>query len=74
MHKEGSTMETDLLGTPLTPAESRLLHVYSALKSLSEEKDLPPCASANVRTALSSVAVAVTGLALEYEHLIDQQC
>jgi hypothetical protein len=56
-------METDLLGTPLTPAESRLLHVYSALKGLLEEKDLPPWAAANVRTALSSVAVAVTGLA-----------
>ena len=74
MLKECSEMETDLLGTPLTSSESRLLHVYDALKGLLEEKDLPPCAAANVRTALSSVAVAVTGLALEYEHLIDYQC
>ena len=67
-------MDTDLLGTRLTAAERRLLSVYAELKSLSADKDLAPSATANVRAALASVAVAVTGLALEYEHLIDQHC
>lgn len=67
-------METDLLGTPLTPSELRLLSVYRELKSLADDSALPPGASANVRVALSSVAVAITGLALGYEHLIEQGC
>ena len=66
-------MNSDLLGTPLTPTENQLLNAYTTLKNLSEQ-ELPPCASANVRDALSSVAVAVTDLALVYEHLIDQKC
>lgn len=74
MHKEMKTVDTDLLGTPLTPSEIRLLRVYADLKGLADEEELPPCISANVRAALSAVAVAVTGLALEYEHLIDQHC
>lgn len=66
-------METDLLGTPLTPTEDQLLNAYNALKALSDQ-ELPPCASANVRNALSSIAAAVTDLALVYEHLLDQKC
>lgn len=67
-------MDTDLLGSPLTPVEKQLLNAYTTLKDLSEEQELPPCASANVRSALSSLAVAATDLALVYEHLIDQKC
>lgn len=63
-------MTTDLLGTELTEAESRLLAVYEELKSLCGE-DLPPNAHANVRAALALIHNVVTGLALDYEHLSD---
>jgi hypothetical protein len=63
-------MTVDLLGSELTEAESRLLVVYEELKSLCAE-DLPPNAHANVRAALALMHNAVTGLALQYEHLSD---
>ncbi|HEV7174698.1 MAG TPA: DUF6052 family protein [Solirubrobacteraceae bacterium] len=63
-------MTTDLLGSELTEAEARLLAVYEELKSLCGE-DLPPNAHANVRAALALMHNAVTGLALQYEHLSD---
>ena len=63
-------MTTDLLGSELTEAESRLLAVYEELKSLCGE-ELPPNAHANVRAALALMHNVVTGLALEYEHLSD---
>ena len=63
-------MTTDLLGSELTEAEERLLAVYEELKSLCGE-ELPPNAHANVRAALALMHNAVTGLALQYEHLSD---
>jgi hypothetical protein len=63
-------MTVDLLGSELTPVESRLLVVYEELKSLCRE-DMPPNAHANVRAALALMHNVVTGLALEYEHLSD---
>ena len=63
-------MTVDLLGSELTEAEARLLAVYEELKSLCGE-DLPPNAHANVRAALALMHNAVTGLALQYEHLSD---
>ena len=63
-------MTTDLLGSELTEAEARLLAVYEELKSLCGD-DLPPNAHANVRAALALMHNAVTGLALQYEHLSD---
>jgi Family of unknown function (DUF6052) len=63
-------MTTDLLGSPLTAAEERLLGVYLELKALCGE-DLPPNAHAGVRAALALMHNVVTGLALEYEHLSD---
>jgi hypothetical protein len=63
-------MAVDLIGTELTPVETRLLAVYEELKSLCAE-DMPPNAHANVRAALALMHNAVTGLALEYEHLSD---
>jgi Family of unknown function (DUF6052) len=63
-------MATDLLGSELTPVEGRLLGVYEELKALCGE-DMPPNAHANVRAALALMHNAVTGLALEYEHLSD---
>jgi hypothetical protein len=63
-------MTKDLLGSELTPVEARLLAVYEELKSLCGE-EMPPNAHANVRAALALMHNAVTGLALEYEHLSD---
>lgn len=68
-------MNTDLLGRPLTAEEQRLSDVYEELKSLLRDPgELPPCAVANLRCALASVAVTVTDLGLVYEHLIDYGC
>jgi hypothetical protein len=64
---------TDLLGTPLSTDEAALLDVYNRLKDLAGT-GLVPCAAANVRVALAAVAVAVTDLGLEYEHLTDLGC
>jgi hypothetical protein len=63
-------MTADLLGSELTPVETRLLAVYEELKALCGE-DMPPIAHANVRAALALMHNVVTGLALEYEHLSD---
>ncbi len=60
----------DLLGSPLSPQEERLLSVYEELKSLAAA-DLPPNAHANVQAALALMHNAVSGLALRYEHLSD---
>jgi hypothetical protein len=68
-------MSTDLLGRTLTAEEQRLADLYEELKSLVRDPDsLPPCALANLRNALASVAVTVTDLGIAYEHLIDYGC
>jgi Family of unknown function (DUF6052) len=64
-------MTLDLIGTPLTPHEERLLAVYEELKALCSEEELPPLAQANVRAALALMHNVVNGLALRYEHLSD---
>ncbi len=66
-------MTTDLLDRAMTPQETELLDIYRRLKAL-ESADLAPSTVSNVRVALAAVAVAVTDLALEYEHLLDQRC
>jgi hypothetical protein len=63
-------MASDLLGSELTPVETRLLAVYEELKALCGE-DMPPNAHANVRASLALMHNVVAGLALEYEHLSD---
>lgn len=67
-------MTADLLGTSLTPAETEILSVYTALKALVADPDLPPTAANNLRDALASVSIVVTGLCLDYENLIDHGC
>lgn len=68
-------MSTDLLGRTLTAEEQRLSDLYEELKSLVRDpNELPPCALANLRSALASVAVTVTDLGIAYEHLIDYGC
>lgn len=63
--------DTDLLGRPLSAAETRLLAVYDELKALCSSEDLPPNAVANARAALALMHNIVSGLALRYEHLSD---
>jgi hypothetical protein len=68
-------MSTDLLGRALTAEEQRVADLYEELKSLlSDSSGLPPCAVANLRSALASVAVTVADLGIAYEHLIDYGC
>lgn len=68
-------MTTDLLGRQLTAEEQRLADLYEDLKSLVRDSgDLPPCAAANLRNALASIAVTVADLGIVYEHLIDYGC
>jgi len=61
----------DLLGDECTETEERVLAVYAQLKWLAADPELAPNVAANVRAALALVHQAVTGLALEYEHLSD---
>jgi hypothetical protein len=53
----------DVLGNPLTGAETRLLEAYDTLKALLGE-DLPPSARAGVAEAVASLWQALNDLAL----------
>lgn len=64
-------MTTDLIGTPLTEPESALLAAYHTLEELMARQDLPPAAASNTRIALTALNIAVTDLALHYQHLTD---
>jgi hypothetical protein len=64
-------MSEDLLGTPLTASEERVLAVYEELKALCGDEELPPLAHANIRAALALMHNVVNGMALRYEHLTD---
>ncbi len=63
--------QTDLLGKPLTAQERELLDVYEALKRLAAQEDLAPCASRNVKKALSCMWQATNDLGLQFEQLYD---
>lgn len=67
----GTGRAADLLGRPLTGPDREVLRVYDALKGLVADPELAPCAAANLRSALAAVAIAVTDLGLDFEHLID---
>jgi hypothetical protein len=72
--KENTTMAqtaTDLLGKPLTAHERDLIEIYTALKKLAAQDDLPPCAARNVRAALSAMWQATNDLGLQFEQLYD---
>lgn len=64
-------MTTDLIGNPLAPHEERLLQVYESLKALVQDEALAPSTRSNLLAALAVTGVAVTGLGLTFEHLID---
>jgi hypothetical protein len=69
------SVDVDLLGRPLTVEERKLADLYDELKGLiAEPGELPPCALANLRDALASVAVTVADLGIVYEHLVDFGC
>ena len=61
----------DLLGRPLTAAESRVLGVYRSLKALAAEPGLPPCTERNVKKALACMWQVANDLDLEFEQLYD---
>ena len=71
---KGTAMTTSLLGVELTADEQTLFDVYEQLKSLSTRDGLSPCVDANVKEALSNVAIAVTDLGIVFEHLTDYDC
>ena len=61
----------DLLGTPMTAAEQRILATYEQLKALAADADLPPCAARNVRKALACFWQVTNDLDLQFEQLYD---
>lgn len=66
-----TTQGTDLLGKPLNTDEQEMLAVYETLKKLAARSDLPPCASRNIRQALSSMWQATNDLGLQFEQLYE---
>ncbi len=61
----------DLLGSPLSASEERLLAVYEELKALLLDEELAPNVRANLQATLALMHQVVNGLALRYEHLSD---
>ena len=59
-----SEPDTDVLGTPLTAGERRLLAAYGQLKALLEDEGLAPAVRANVAEAVAALWQAVNDLAL----------
>ncbi|MFB2580612.1 hypothetical protein ACEXQD_05130 [Herbiconiux sp. P15] len=67
-------MAVDLIGNELTIKEQQLLDAYESLKALEAGGGLAPSTESNVRVALAALGVAVSDLALCYEHLTDSSC
>ena len=61
----------DLLGQPMTDAETQLLRAYELLKALAGRPDLAPCAQRNVRKALACLWQVTNDLDLQFEQLYD---
>jgi len=57
----------DLLGSPLTEVERELHGLYSQLKRLAANDDLPPCAMMNVKQSMVLMWNACTDLGLVHE-------
>lgn len=66
-----ATINTDLLGKPLTEQEQDLVNVYETLKQLAAQSDLPPCAARNVRKALACMWQVTNDLDLQFEQLYE---
>lgn len=65
-------MSVDLLGRDCEPHEERLIEIYERLKAIVGDDALAPATRSNLLVALAATGVAVTGLGLRFEHLIDQ--
>jgi hypothetical protein len=61
----------DLLSRPLTGTEAQLLDIYSTLKMVAAQADLPPCVERNVKHALACMWQVANNLDLEFEQLYD---
>ena len=57
----------DILGTDLTPSETRLLEAHRVLEALHADPELAPNAKASVAEAISSLWQALNNLALTDE-------
>jgi hypothetical protein len=64
-------MTHDLLGNPITAAETDLLRVYDELKVLAGDNTLPPCAQHNVKKALACMWQVTNDLNLQFEQLYE---
>lgn len=56
--------DTDILGTPLTENERKVLAAYETLKGLLELDDLSPSTSAGIRESIASLWQVVNNLGL----------
>lgn len=65
-------MSVDLLGRDCEPHEEKLIEIYERLKAIVDDDALAPATRSNLLVALAATGVAVTGLGLRFEHLIDQ--
>jgi hypothetical protein len=61
----------DLLGRPLSATDEQLLALYTSLKAMAADSDLPPCAERNVKKALACMWQVVNDLDLEFEQIYD---
>jgi hypothetical protein len=61
----------DLLGRPLSTSDEQLLALYTSLKEMAANPDLPPCVERNVKKALACMWQVVNDLNLEFEQLYD---
>ena len=61
----------DLLGRPLTQTEMQLFEIYTTLKNVAAQPDLPPCVERNVKHALASMWQVANGLGARPGQLYD---
>jgi len=59
---------TDILDRELTVQEAEIMELHERLTTLANEKDLAPCAAANLKFAAAAVAQVVGNLGLDWCH------
>ncbi len=63
--------KVDLLGRALSPSDEQILAIYTSLKQMAADPDLPPCVERNVKKALACMWQVINDLNLEFEQLYD---